>query len=137
MHRKLKEQLEAISAEEAAQAELEELVSVELDPKINLFSYPPFDFAQQMTLLHKKIYQSIDVIKMLKVLFMELANQSDLSQKKCLPYRTTTSLPKILDPEGISQLLKISSSKKLPGQGWFYLTFSQKKLLSSITNSSR
>jgi len=66
VHRKLKEQLEVISNEEAAQADLQKILETPLDERINLFVLQPAEFAQQLALLHKKLYMSLDMVKMLK-----------------------------------------------------------------------
>ena len=66
VHRKLKEQLEVISNEEAAQADLQKIFETPLDERINLFVLQPAEFAQQLALLHKKLYMSLDMVKMLK-----------------------------------------------------------------------
>jgi len=57
-----------ISPEEAAQADVQKIFETALDERISLSVMQAAEFAQQLAMLHKKLYMSLDMVKMLKVL---------------------------------------------------------------------
>jgi hypothetical protein len=93
VHRKLKEQLEAISSEEGAQADLQKILETPLDDRITLFALQPAEFAQQLALLHKKLYMSLDMIKMVKTNYeftKDFGPGGNLSMAKDFKFRETS-----------------------------------------------